>query len=98
MISNHCFLASLYPINKFRGFTLAFGKNGYGRITQYSLVGLVSPQKIVKTSNSIQKFFIEETRLGIPIILQSESLVGYPGKEGTIFPSMLNLAATWNLL
>lgn len=73
----------------------SFGKNGYGRITQYSLVGLVSPQKIVKTSNSIQKFFIEETRLGIPIILQSESLVGYPGKEGTIFPSMLNLAATW---
>ena len=28
MISNHCFFSELIsPINKFRGFTLAFGKN-----------------------------------------------------------------------
>lgn len=73
----------------------SFGKNGYGRITQYSLVGLVSSEKIAKISNEIQKFFVEETRLGIPVILQSESLAGYPGKGGTIFPSMLNVAATW---
>ena len=74
----------------------SFGKNGYGRITQYSLVGLVNPDKIVKISNEIQKFFVEETRLGIPVILQSESLAGYPGKNGTIFPSMLNVASTWD--
>ncbi|WP_034994372.1 glycoside hydrolase family 3 protein, partial [Liquorilactobacillus vini] len=71
-------------------------KDGLGRITQFSLVGLINKTDIVHLSNEIQKFFIEETRLGIPVVFQSESLVGYPGKGGTIFPSMMNLAATWN--
>ena len=72
------------------------GRNGLGRITQYSLVGLSNRNKIAHISNEIQKYFVEKTRLGIPVALQTESLVGYPGEGGTLFPSMTNLAATWD--
>lgn len=70
-------------------------KDGLGRVTQYSTVGLTSPEMIAKVSNQIQHFFMEETRLGIPVILQSENLCGYPGAGGTLFPSMINVASTF---
>lgn len=69
--------------------------NGHGRITQFSTVGLVDPHQIAGFANEIQRYFVEETRLGIPVALQSENLCGYPGAGGTLFPSMTNLAATW---
>lgn len=70
-------------------------KDGLGRVTQYSTVGLTSPTMIAKVSNQIQHYFMEETRLGIPVILQSENLCGYPGAGGTLFPSMINVASTF---
>jgi beta-glucosidase len=69
--------------------------DGHGRFTQFSLVGLASPEYIAHISNEIQKYFIEETRLGIPVAFQSENLCGYPGAGGTLFPSMANVASTW---
>lgn len=68
---------------------------GLGRITQFSMVGLVEAKLIAKISNAIQRYFIEETRLGIPVAFQSENLSGYPAASGTVFPSMLNVACTW---
>ena len=47
---------------------------GHGRLTQYSMVGLSDPKKIARLTNVLQKYFVEETRLGIPVALQSENL------------------------
>ncbi len=69
--------------------------DGLGRFTQFSLVGLASIEQIASISNRIQKFFVEETRLGIPVAFQSENLCGYPAKGGTLFPAMINLGCTW---
>ncbi len=69
--------------------------NGHGRITQYSLVGLVDPVQIANITNELQDFFVNETRLGIPVALQSENLCGYPGAGGTLFPAQINVGATW---
>lgn len=69
--------------------------DGQGRFTQYSLVGIADPMVIAEVTNQLQHFFVEETRLGIPVALQSENLCGYPAAGGTIFPSMLNMASTW---
>lgn len=69
--------------------------DGHGRFTQYSLVGIADPMVIAEITNQLQHFFVEETRLGIPVALQSENLCGYPAAGGTIFPSMLNMASTW---
>lgn len=69
--------------------------HGHGRFTQYSMLGLISPQAIAQITNQLQEYFVKETRLGIPVALQSENLSGYPASQGTLFPSMINLASTW---
>lgn len=46
--------------------------------------------------NEIQKYFIEETRLGIPIIPFDEALHGLVRKGATAFPQSIALAATWD--
>jgi beta-glucosidase len=46
--------------------------------------------------NEIQKFFIEESRLGIPIIPFDEALHGLVRTGATAFPQAIGLAATWN--
>lgn len=45
-------------------------------------------------ANTIQQWVLENTRLGIPVLFVEEGLHGY--HDGTIFPSPINLAATWN--
>ncbi len=69
--------------------------HGHGRFTQYSMVGLADPVQIAEISNAVQRYFVEETRLGIPVALQSENLCGYPGAGGTLFPAQINVGCTW---
>ena len=46
--------------------------------------------------NAIQRYFVERTRLGIPIIPFEEALHGL-GRDGAIvFPQAIALAATWD--
>lgn len=68
---------------------------GHGRFTQYSMVGLTDPVKIAEISNMVQDYFVNETRLGIPVALQTENLCGYPSAGGTLFPAMINMGCTW---
>ncbi len=70
--------------------------DGHGRFTQYSLVGIADPAVIAGVTNQVQRYFVEETRLGIPVALQTENLCGYPAAGGTIFPAMINMASTWD--
>lgn len=46
--------------------------------------------------NRIQRFFVEETRLGIPIIPFDEALHGLVRKNATAFPQSIALAATFD--
>ncbi len=46
--------------------------------------------------NTIQKHFVEKTRLGIPALCHEESLHGNMSRDGTHFPSHLALGCTWN--
>lgn len=69
--------------------------DGHGRFTQYSMVGIVDPQQIAEISNEVQRYFVEQTRLGIPVALQTENLCGYPATGGTLFPAQINVGATW---
>lgn len=51
---------------------------------------------LVRKINSIQKFFVEETRLGIPIIAFDEALHGLVREGATSFPQAIALAATFD--
>ncbi|MDP4253803.1 MAG: glycoside hydrolase family 3 C-terminal domain-containing protein [Bacteroidota bacterium] len=46
--------------------------------------------------NSIQKYFVEQSRLGIPIIAFDEALHGLVRGGATVFPQAIALAATWD--
>lgn len=53
-------------------------------------------QKHLAEVNSIQKFFIEKTRLGIPALYIGESLHGCEADISTSFPQSIALAASFN--
>ncbi len=47
-------------------------------------------------TNKIQKYFVENTRLGIPVMFHEESLHGNQSKDGTVFPTPLAMSSSWN--
>jgi len=46
--------------------------------------------------NETQRFFIEQTRLGIPVDMTNEGIRGVEAYEATSFPSQLGIGHTWN--
>ncbi len=46
--------------------------------------------------DSVQRFFVERTRLGIPIIPFDEAVHGLTRPGATVFPQAIGLAATWD--
>lgn len=46
--------------------------------------------------NEVQRFFIEETRLGIPVDFTNEGIRGVEAWEATNFPTQLGIGHTWN--
>lgn len=46
--------------------------------------------------NEVQRFFIEETRLGIPTDFTNEGIRGVESFKATNFPTQLGLGHTWN--
>lgn len=46
--------------------------------------------------NEVQRFFIEETRLGIPVDFTNEGVRGIEHVRSTDFPTQLALGATWD--
>jgi len=46
--------------------------------------------------NAIQRYFVDSTRLGIPIIPFEEAVHGFVRDGGTMFPQAIALAATWD--
>ena len=59
--------------------------------------GQTAQQTLAKI-NEMQKYFVEQTRLGIPIIAFDEALHGLVRDEATAFPQAIALAATWDTL
>lgn len=46
--------------------------------------------------NEVQRFFVEETRLGIPTDFTNEGIRGIESYKATNFPTQLGLGHTWN--
>ena len=52
--------------------------------------------KHVWALNKVQKFFIEDTRLGIPVEFTNEGIRGLNHTKATCFPAELGIASTWD--
>jgi beta-glucosidase len=46
--------------------------------------------------NAAQRWAVERTRLGIPILMHEEALHGYVARGATSFPQAIGLASTWD--
>ena len=46
--------------------------------------------------NEVQRFFIEETRLGVPVDFTNEGIRGVESFKATNFPTQLGIGHTWN--
>ena len=64
--------------------------------TQKSLENGLNPELAAKAGNALQKYVIENTRLGIPLLLAEEAPHGHMAIGTTVFPTGFGMAATWN--
>ena len=55
-----------------------------------------NPRGMAELTNAIQKFFLENTRLGIPVVFHEECLHGHAAIGGTSFPQPIALAGSFN--
>ena len=57
---------------------------------------LLGPREDAVFINAVQKWLIENTRLGIPVMTHEEALHGLVAPKGTNFPIPIALASTWD--
>ncbi|HEU4770178.1 MAG TPA: glycoside hydrolase family 3 N-terminal domain-containing protein, partial [Pyrinomonadaceae bacterium] len=69
-------------------------KHGIGQIARQR--ERKDPRGGATFANAVQKWLIENTRLGIPAILHDEILHGHMAKGSTSFPQPIALATTWD--
>lgn len=71
--------------------------HGVGQVARLSDVrpGL-RPAEMAALANAIQKYFVEETRLGIPVIFHEECLHGLAAFDATSYPQPIGLASTFD--
>ena len=56
-----------------------------------------TPRQTVEFINALQRWAMEDTRLGIPVLVHEESLHGYMATEATMFPQAIALAGSFDL-
>jgi beta-glucosidase len=56
----------------------------------------LTPRNAAIVRNAVQRYQLEKTRLGIPILFPGEALHGYMEYGSTSFPQALGLASTWD--
>jgi beta-glucosidase len=54
------------------------------------------PREAAQFANALQKWLVEETRLGVPAIFHDEILHGLMAPKGTSFPTPIALASSWD--
>jgi len=54
------------------------------------------PQDGPRVANMVQRFAIENSRWGIPLLLSEECPHGHMALDGTLFPTNLGAACSWN--
>ncbi len=70
--------------------------HGIGQVTRPAGATNLEPPGVARLANAIQRYLVEETRLGIPAILHEECLHGLMARGATCFPQAIGQAATWD--
>ncbi len=70
--------------------------NGIGQITRVGGSSNLRPAEVAALANQLQKYLIENTRLGIPAVIHEECCSGYMTRGATVFPQAIGVASTWD--
>jgi beta-glucosidase len=76
--------------------------NGIGQISRPTELRdkptkiLNGPRENAVFLNAVQKYLVEQTRLGIPALTHEEAVHGLVAPKGTMFPVPIALASTWD--
>jgi len=71
--------------------------HGLGQVGRPSDAGKgLNARRMAETTNAIQKFFLENSRLGIPVVFHEECLHGHAAVDGTSYPQPIALGSTFN--
>lgn len=83
---------------------VAFG-NGLGALyglfradpwSQVTEANGIPPVESAQVANQIQRYVLEHTRLGIPVLLSEECPHGHQALGGTMLPTNLGVGSSWN--
>lgn len=105
-----CQMATLYGSGRVlkdalphEGWTIEVWKDGIGNIDEeHNGLGSFGSEfsfpysKHVNTKHAIQRWFVENTRLGIPVDFTNEGIRGLCHDRATFFPSQSGQGSTWN--
>jgi beta-xylosidase len=70
--------------------------NGIGQVTRLAGATNLAACEVAALANDVQRFLVEETRLGIPAIIHEESLHGLLSRDAPCFQQSIGAAATWD--
>jgi beta-glucosidase len=71
-------------------------QHGIGEITRIGATTTLAPRARAELANAIQRYLVNETRLGIPAIIHEESTAGLCARDATQFPQAIGLASAWD--
>ena len=69
--------------------------DGVGQVTRVGGSSNLLPEDAAALANAIQRFLVEETRLGVPALVHEECCSGYMARGATVYPQALGIAASW---
>ena len=95
-------LGSLWVFEILEGTSLDPGKaaarlgSGIGQITRVAGATNLELPAVAALANEIQRFLVQETRLGIPAIVHEECLHGFLARGAVCYPQSIGMAAAWD--
>nr|WP_246221549.1 glycoside hydrolase family 3 N-terminal domain-containing protein [Phytoactinopolyspora mesophila] len=69
---------------------------GVGHLTRPAGSTSMKARDAARLTNDVQRFLVNETRLGIPAIAHEEVCSGVMAREAVIYPQAIGVASTWD--
>ena len=75
----------------------ASARLSFGAVTGFGFLPGGGPRQKAEQANRLQRYFMERSRLGIPVIITDEALHGHWAQGATNYPTPLALASTFDV-
>ena len=70
--------------------------HGIGRVTRVGRESGLEPDALAAAVADLQSFLRSEAPGGIPALVREESVCGYAGRRGAVFPQAIGVASAWD--